>query len=89
MLAHLDGMSRDIARMEILGPNDAAMLRYLEQLVEQEAVKLDVAAAGAGGSGTRFQDKAGGEIKLARDMYAHITGGAMPVNDRRALPAAG
>ena len=86
MMAHLDGMSRDIARMEILGPNDRATLRFLEQTVERAAVEKDVAAGG----GTSFQDRARGQIKLANDMFASISGGAnVPINGRIARTFAG
>lgn len=70
MMAHVDGMARDISRLEVLGPNDAAMLRYLEQVVEKRAVERDVAAGG----GDRYQDKAKRQIQRAREMYATITG---------------
>ena len=37
MMGHLSTMTRDIAMMEILGPNPEAMRTYLKQLVEQHA----------------------------------------------------
>lgn len=85
MLAHLDGMARDIARMEILGPNDAGTMELLAQMVEKRAVERDVAEGG-----TAYHDRAGGQIKLAQDMYAHITGAAtQPINGRIARSFAG
>lgn len=37
MMSHIDGMSRDIALMEILGPNPAATVQWLQDAVEKEA----------------------------------------------------
>lgn len=37
MMGHMDGMARDIAAMEILGPNPAATVRWLADLVEKGA----------------------------------------------------
>lgn len=37
MMSHLRGMARDIADMEVLGPNPRAMLTYMQQVVEREA----------------------------------------------------
>lgn len=86
MMAHIDGMARDIARMEILGPNDRATLRFLAQTAEKAGVARDVAAGG----GTKFQDRARGRIKLANDMFAAISGNAnAPVNGRIARTFAG
>lgn len=37
MTSHVDAMSRDIARLEILGPNDRSMMRFLRDTAEQDA----------------------------------------------------
>jgi hypothetical protein len=37
MMGHIDGMSRDIALMEILGPNPAATVRWLKDMIEKSA----------------------------------------------------
>jgi hypothetical protein len=37
MMGHIDGMSRDIALMEILGPNPAATVRWLKDMVIKTA----------------------------------------------------
>lgn len=80
MVGHLEGMARDIARMEILGPSDAATLRWLTQMVEKDAALQD---ANAGTTGRL--DRARGKIKQAEDIYDHITGTAnMPVDGRLA-----
>lgn len=38
---HVNGMARDIASMEILGPNPAAMVEYLKQVVAHEIGKRE------------------------------------------------
>jgi len=38
---HVNGMARDIAAMEILGPNPAAMVEYLKQVVAHEIGKKE------------------------------------------------
>lgn len=40
MMGHLSTMSRDIAAMEVLGPNPEAMRSYLRQLVTSQAAKV-------------------------------------------------
>ena len=56
---HINGMSRDIAAMEVLGPNPNATLNWLKQVVQSEAGK---AIAGEeslfkGGAAAKIQDK--------------------------------
>ena len=85
MVGHLDAMARDIAQMEILGPNPTSTLRYLTQTVEKQAVHADVAARGE-----KVLDKARSQIKLAEDMYANFTGKANnPIHGRAARSFAG
>lgn len=71
MIGHLDGMARDIAMMEILGPNPHATLRALGELAEKRA-----AIADAGAGTTRNLDRTRSQLKQARDMFAHLTGTA-------------
>jgi len=79
MMEHIDSLSRDIASMEILGPNPNATVRYLESLVERAAV-LDDAQTGG-----RSIDRARGRIKVMRDMWAMHSGSAnAPVDGRLA-----
>jgi hypothetical protein len=46
MLGHMDGMARDIAALEILGPNPTATLRWLADTVKRQAAIEDAAAGG-------------------------------------------
>ena len=36
MVSHIDGMARDIAMMEVLGPNPSAMLRWMEERIGRD-----------------------------------------------------
>lgn len=47
MMSHIENMSRDIAAMEILGPNPAATVRWMQDMVEKEsATKGDMESRG-------------------------------------------
>lgn len=37
MMGHIDGMSRDIAMMEVMGPNPSTTLRWLQDTLQKEA----------------------------------------------------
>lgn len=77
MMGHLDDMARDIAQMQILGPNPAHQWEWLKRAAQHEA---DIEEArGVKGA----QDKAKSYIKTADDMLLHFTGAAAtPVNTR-------
>lgn len=62
MMGHLDQMSRDIAQMEILGPNPTATMRHLGQSAEKAARE----------SG----DSVMGQVKAAERMLALFNGSA-------------
>lgn len=76
MMGYLDVMSRDIAAMEILGPNPVTGLRALEQ----QAIKV------AEDSGTQADvDKARAAARLARNTYDVFSGASnVPVDTRMA-----
>jgi hypothetical protein len=46
MFGHFDGMARDIAQMEILGPNPQAGMRYMKDVVTKDAMARDLKAGG-------------------------------------------
>jgi len=78
MMAHIDGMARDIAMLEVLGPNPTATLRYMSQLT----IKW--------GSDTGNLDRAKSAVKLAEDMFGLFTGGTnAPIDGRWARFFAG
>jgi hypothetical protein len=75
MMGHLSTMSRDIAAMEVLGPNPAAMLNHLMGLVQKTNPN---------------NPNVPKTKKRVDDMWAHITGTAnMPVGTKLANTAAG
>lgn len=65
MMSWIDGMSRDIGAMRTLGPNPAATVRWLGDVLEQEA-------ALAGDS--KMQNRAGRAKARLTHMYNHYTG---------------
>lgn len=76
MLGYVDGMARDIAAMEIMGPNPSATMRWLEQMISKQAAEGDAKT----GKGTRSQ-KARSAVRQMRDMWSHFSGRtAAPIN---------
>jgi hypothetical protein len=66
MMGHISGMSRDIAMMETLGPNPAATVRWMNDVLEREAKT---------GPGTRFTDaKVIKAQHTLNDVYAELAG---------------
>ncbi|ARS27609.1 hypothetical protein [Sphingomonas sp. KC8] len=43
MMGHIEGMARDIAALEILGPNPTATLRWMQDLAQKEGARIDAA----------------------------------------------
>ena len=75
MMGHINTMARDIAAMEILGPNPESMRTYLKQLVLQQ---------------TRNDPTAQVILFRADEMWAHMRGAAnTPVSARWANVLAG
>jgi hypothetical protein len=89
MMGHINMMARDIATMEVLGPNPDAAMQWLRQAVTKEAAE---AARGAPArfpvkteiTGRKIRDAAGharAQIDVAERMYAIVRGSAgMPTN---------
>jgi len=78
LMGHINVLSRDIAAMEILGPNPDGMLEYLSQLVKKEG---EAAAMGEPNVALPPGKDVSGDIKLAKDMWLHMRGSAnIPVN---------
>lgn len=79
MMGHLDELSRDIAQMEILGPNPDAQWSWLVKSAKAEAALEE--AAGAKGA----IDAAESYVSTAQNMLGHFTGSlSTPVNSRLA-----
>lgn len=76
MMAYVERMSRDIAMMEVLGPNPAATMTWAEQLVSKRVAARD-AAEGGGKHSERLQ----GRLHQARTLYEmHMNTNLSPAN---------
>lgn len=90
MMGYVATMARDIAAMEVLGPNPKAMLEYQKQRIMRAAqvggktlYDREMGQAVAFGGGEQSVDAARSQIKTIDDMWAHISGSAnVPVNGR-------
>ena len=69
MMGHLDEMSRDIAQMQILGPNPQAQFDWLAAFAEREAA-LELATGVEGAARGKTY------LRQARNMLDHFTGAA-------------
>lgn len=75
MMGHVDGMARDIALMEVMGPNPRASLRWLQDVVKRNAA-TDLNATPQTLNRARSADKALG------DLYDVVAGQLnSPVNE--------
>lgn len=75
MINHLDGMSRDIARLQVLGPNPDEQLRWLAAFAEREGVIEMRDAAAKGVKGLEKADaNARHAVATAMTMYRTFTG---------------
>lgn len=65
IMGHIDGMARDIALMERLGPNPEATMRWLGDMIEKEA-NID--------GSKKLRDAAGSARTTLQNYYDQITG---------------
>lgn len=87
MMGHLDGMARDIAALQILGPNPTATLRWMGDVVEKD---LREEAARTGARTDAPESKARSTRKALDGMWESYTGAAnAPINARVARTFAG
>ncbi|RWN78079.1 MAG: hypothetical protein EOS02_09980 [Mesorhizobium sp.] len=56
IFGHVNGMARDIAAMEVLGPNPGAMVEYMKQAVAHEVGKLETGKPTLAKGATVFKD---------------------------------
>lgn len=78
MVGHIDAMARDVAAMEILGPNPLTGLRALAQDAEKRAKEMDAAEPRAG---VTMSDRARMATDLATNTYDYFMGTTnRPVN---------
>jgi len=84
MMEHIDRMSREIAAMEVLGPNPVAMLGYAEKLAMKEAAEgraqattpFDQLTAMFGRSSDGPQSRVRSQGRLAKNMLSFHMGAA-------------
>lgn len=80
MMSHIDGMARDIAALEILGPNPAATVRWLGQVLRQRASRADAKAGSKAAT-----NKARRATFQVEQIYGHFMGTLnSPVNETMA-----
>jgi hypothetical protein len=79
MMGHIEAMSRDIALMEILGPNPGATIRWLQDTIRKSA-ELDTSPGG------KAIDRAKAGVPKIQRLYDEITGSLRrPESERLAL----
>lgn len=79
MMGHIDGMSKDIAMLEILGPNPSATVGWLKDTITKSAA-VDPAP------NSKAPDRANGASNKIDRLVAEITGSSQrPENRRLAL----
>jgi hypothetical protein len=87
MMGHLDSMSRDIAALQILGPNPTATVRWMGDIVEKD---LRVKASRSGIRTDKPESRARSVRKSLDLMYEHFTGQVnSPIHGKAARTFAG
>lgn len=71
MMHHLDGMARDIARAQVLGPNPDHQFDWLARAAQRMA---DIEQARPGQPAQNLIKNAKGDIESAKTMYGQFTG---------------
>lgn len=80
MMGHINGMAKDIAAMEVLGPNPGGMVEWMKQSLEKEA---QTAAATSRTTGTRLEDRAKTQAKRLDAVWGSVSGALeTPVSSR-------
>lgn len=82
MLGHIDGMARDIAAMERMGPNPTATLRWQQDWLKGSTEKAMI----TGKAGKRATDEAEAGVDALQRLYDEYSGAnSRPVRRRLAL----
>ncbi|MHA1574032.1 MAG: hypothetical protein ACTSX8_08555, partial [Alphaproteobacteria bacterium] len=69
---HIEGMSRDVALLQVMGPSPEATLRLMENIVSQARAK--VAIEGTGNKAARAAARIGTGGASLRNVYAVVSG---------------
>lgn len=93
MMDHINGMARDIASMEVLGPNPGATVEWLKQIVQKETALAEAGKPSRMKAG-RYPGlgiRATGNITVSEidALYSELRGGVGAANDTLAGIAAG
>lgn len=71
-MGHIEVMSRDIALIQVLGPNPEASLRFMENLIDNATAKG--AISGTGKAAARLAGRIAGPKTALRNEFAVLTG---------------
>ncbi|SEK37527.1 hypothetical protein SAMN04515666_101357 [Bosea lupini] len=85
MMSHVRGMARDIAAMEILGPNPGATVEWLKQWAKVERAKLTTGEASLWRGGPKDVETKAGLIDYRVDALWQEIRGNEPVSGRLAM----
>lgn len=80
MMSHIRGMAHDIAAMEVLGPNPAASLEYMKQLIKTEKAKAIAGQPSAFNAKNPLSAFSKGDGSYALDSLWSIVRGGEVVN---------
>ncbi len=69
VIGHIDSMTRDIAAMQVLGPNPAQTVRWIGDILKQDALPTI-----EGGKVIKLEKDAGKAAKEVADMWDYYTG---------------
>lgn len=87
MMGHIDGMSRDISALQILGPNPTSMIRWMGEVVEKDAMMK----AAKGGAKNDAPESGAKAAKRTMQLLWDYHSGSMnsPINGKVARSFAG
>lgn len=93
MIGHIEGMARDIAHMEILGPNPAASVQWLQDALEKgvqlgDGADLDASRLAALAVGQLYQTTSGALNAPVHNRAARTFGSVRAVNVSQMLGSA-
>lgn len=76
MMGHINKMAKDIAAMELMGPDPARTFEFLKQVVQKEAALANAGQAAAMPKVSDPASYAATRIKRAEETWAHLRGSA-------------
>ncbi|HQS71026.1 MULTISPECIES: hypothetical protein [unclassified Novosphingobium] len=76
MMGHIDGMSRDVAMLEVLGPNPANTVEWMKDLIRKDA-EMDAAP------NSKAVDKARPQLGAIDRMWNELTGASNRAENRQ------